>query len=118
VSHYLFTLALAQARRESTKVETATSHPDELDPSSTYYLTDDLLSGFGVTTDGTLVALFSLVPGRGTDLLAQSVNKGACTLDCFDGFLPTYYARHGWVETSRIANWTEGEPDVVFMARV
>lgn len=49
------------------------------------------------------------------------------TLDCFDGHLPTIYAKHGFKEVDRIKwddqyapdNWKPeyGRPDVVFMAR-
>lgn len=82
-----------------------------------YFLTDDVRSGFGVTPDGTLVGLFSLERGRGEDLVSQATEEGACLLDCFDGFLPSFYARLGWTEVAREANWTPGAPDIVFMAR-
>jgi hypothetical protein len=45
-------------------------------------------------------------------------HKGASKLDCFDGFLPEYYKQFGFLETERVANWTAGEPDVVFMSLV
>ena len=40
---------------------------------------------------------------------------GVQYLDCFDGFLPSYYEKFGFVEYKREANWTEGGPDVVYM---
>jgi hypothetical protein len=84
-----------------------------------YYLTADFQSGFGVAQDGTFIGLFSTVKGRGTELVWDAVNhKGASKLDCFDGYLPEYYKRFGFVETERVANWTPGEPDVVFMSLV
>lgn len=83
-----------------------------------YYLTEDGQSGYAIRPDGELVLLFSLLKGRGRILVASAVANGATHLDCFDGYLPGLYARHGFTETSREANWTPGEPDVVFMARV
>lgn len=54
--------------------------------------------------------------GYGGRLVGDALHNGAEVLDCFDGFLPEFYARHGFVETSREPNWTPGAPDVVYMA--
>ncbi|WP_406192414.1 hypothetical protein OH733_05320 [Streptomyces griseus] len=113
-----YTAALGWAREESSRIAEATSPPEEMPRGSRYYLTNDFRSGFGVAHDGTLIGLFSLVKGRGDDLMWDAVtHKGVKRLDCFDGFLPDYYKRFGFVETERVPNWTPGEPDVVFMAR-
>ncbi|MEU9795046.1 hypothetical protein AB0E27_31415 [Streptomyces sparsogenes] len=112
-----YTIALAFARIVSERIAGATSKPQEMPRGARYYLTADLQSGFGVASDGTLIGLFSTVKGRGEDMVWDAVqHKGATRLDCFDGFLPKYYERFGFVETERAANWTPGEPDVVFMA--
>lgn len=81
------------------------------------FVTADGLSGFAVKADGELVGVFSRVKGRGDALVAAAVAAGASFLDCFDGYLPGFYARHGFRETGRAANWTPGQPDVVFMSR-
>lgn len=81
-----------------------------------FYLTEDGKSGFGIKPDGELVAVFSLVRGRGPELMRHAVYRGATRLDCFDGHLPQFYSQHGFVETSRERNWSPGGPDVVFMA--
>ncbi|AKY03755.1 acetyltransferase [Streptomyces phage Lannister] len=112
-----YAVALHHARSVSDRVREATSSPDELPSSYRFFLTEDAQSGYGVAGDGTLVGVFSLVKGRGESLVWDAVLfKGAHKLDCFDGFLPTYYKRFGFAETHRVANWTPGEPDVVFMA--
>ncbi|MFJ6183746.1 hypothetical protein [Streptomyces sp. NPDC092295] len=117
VHRVIYVGALYQARRQSELIAGATSKPEEMPRDCTYYLTDDFQSGFGVAKDGTLVGLFSLVKGRGPDLVSDAVtHKGAKKLDCFDGFLPEYYRQFGFVETERVPNWTSGEPDVVFMS--
>jgi hypothetical protein len=113
-----FRIALAAARAESDRIAAATSAPAELPEDGRYFLSEDLDSGFGVNAEGDLIGLFSLVKGRGSDLIGWAIRLGAETLDCFDGFLPTLYGRHGFRETRREQNWTPGGPDVVFMARV
>ncbi|MEU9126599.1 hypothetical protein AB0D08_00530 [Kitasatospora sp. NPDC048540] len=110
--------ALAAARRDSERIADATSAPDEMPENGTYFLTDDLQSGFGISPDLELIGLFSLVKGRGECLITEALTAGAERLDCFDGFLPKLYERFGFRETERVANWTPGEPDVVFMALV
>ncbi|MGW8630590.1 hypothetical protein [Streptomyces sp. NPDC055793] len=112
-----YTAALDWARSGSERIREATSAPEEMPRGSRYYLTADFQSGFGVSQDGTLIGLFSLVKGRGTAMVWDAVlHKGAAKLDCFDGFLVDYYKQFGFFETERAANWTPGEPDVVFMA--
>jgi hypothetical protein len=56
------------------------------------------------------------VRGRGDALVSDAIARGAKHLNCFDGYLPTLYARHGFVEVRREPNWTEGGPDIVYMA--
>lgn len=116
VSRSEYTAALDWARHTSERIAEATSAPDEMPGDARYFLTEDFRSGFGLTREGTLIGLFSLVKGRGADMVRVAVDKGATNLDCFDGFLPDYYKQFGFVETKRVANWTPGEPDVVFMA--
>lgn len=70
-----------------------------------------------MTSEGVLIGVFSLVRGRGDALVAGAVAHGARHLDCFDGYLPTLYARHGFAESHRESNWTPGGPDVVYMTR-
>ncbi|MDQ3276477.1 MAG: hypothetical protein M3Q39_15990 [Actinomycetota bacterium] len=112
-----FSLDLDHARATSTRRAEALSPSHEIPSTARYWLSEDHRSGFGVTQDGTLIALFSLEKGRGDDLVTAAIAAGAKDLDCFDGYLVDFYARHGFVETRREANWTPGEPDVVFMAR-
>lgn len=70
-----------------------------------------------IVLDGELIGLFCTVRGKGDWIMGHVMNDGAVLLDCFDGFLPKFYAKHGWTEFQREANWTAGEPDVVFMSR-
>ena len=111
-----FIKAFNEARTESQQVAKATSKPEDLDAyNSRFYLSVDHKSGFAVTLEGNLNAVFSLVKGRGDSLVSHAINFGAYTLDCFDGYLPKFYSKHGFNEYRREANWTAGEPDVVFM---
>lgn len=77
---------------------------------------EDRASGYAVQPDGELVYVFSLTPGRGDFIVASAIHHGSVYLDCFDGYLPTLYGRHGFLVVDRVANWTPGLPDVVYMA--
>lgn len=118
VSRTIFAAALGAAREVSPLVASATSPAEELAERATFYLSHDLESGYAVEHDGTLVGVFSLHKGRGAAIVTDAIANGASALDCFDGYLPGFYRKFGFVETERVANWTPGEPDVVFMALV
>lgn len=117
VSRYEFAGALTTAREASPLIAEMTSAASDLPDGATFVLTTDQASGFYVTDEGYFGGLFSSKRGRGDELIADAIAMGATELDCFDGFLPTKYARHGFVETAREANWTPGGPDVVYMSR-
>lgn len=118
VTQRAYAEAFGTAREESALVREATSPVEDVTAQeAAYYLSQDVRSGFVVRHSGELVGVFSLERGRGNALVDAAVKAGADTLDCFDGYLPTLYARHGFVVTEQVPNWTPGEPDVVFMAR-
>lgn len=109
-----FGAAFSEARAEVALIREATSEWDP-DSQGMHYLAGDGLSGYVLRPDGELVYVWSKARGRGDELVADAVRNGARYLDCFDGYLPTLYARHGFVVTNREPNWTPGGPDVVFM---
>src|SRR5690554_1178946 len=119
VDKLAFIVNFATAREESAKVREATSSVAEINQATNqhdrFMLTADGQSGFIVRNGGELIALFSTVKGRGHDLVQIAVQCGAEYLDCFDGFLPELYAKHGFKEVKRELNWTVGGPDVVYM---
>ena len=79
-----------------------------------FYLSKDHSSGFGIINHE-LVNLFSLVKGKGKRALHAAIAKGADHLNCFDTWLVSFYSKHGFVEVKREANWTAGQPDVIYM---
>lgn len=85
---------------------------------ASYFVTSDGVeyAGFVIRPDGDLTNVFSTARGMGAAIVERAIEHGAETLDCFDGYLPSLYARHGFVEYAREPNWTPGGPDVVFMA--
>lgn len=119
VSRLTYLVHQACAKGESPRIRASLATTAELagvpETEASYYLTPDRQSGF-MLHKGHLKGLFSLVPGRGALLVSEALRAGASLLDCYDGYLPMLYARHGFVEISRSANWTEGGPDVVVMA--
>ncbi len=80
-----------------------------------FFLSTANRAGYCVKGDGELVLVHSLDKGRGDAIVTDAIANGATFLDCFDGYLPTLYGRHGFVEWHREANWDADGPDVVFM---
>ena len=71
--------------------------------------------GYAVSENGKLTSVFSSIKGQGTNIMQSAIKNGARHLDCFDGFLPTFYSKFGFKEVRREKNWTAGQPDVVYM---
>lgn len=106
--------AFASARQDE-DVAKYTSSPEEMPDDARYFLSESGLTGFGISAEGDLIGLFSLEK-KGSSAVEAAITNGVRRLDCFDGFLPGYYARFGFREVGRVPNWTPGGPDVVFMA--
>lgn len=115
VSKRVFANAFEFAFSANKNVAEACS-PVETAEGGTFHLSEDGQSGFRVCS-GELTHVFSVVRGRGNSIVTAAIVGGATFLDCFDGYLPTLYTRHGFTETHREPNWTPGAPDVVFMSR-
>lgn len=85
------------------------------------FLTSNKNAGVAVKSDGDIVNLFSLEKGIGKYVLLHAMANGGRKLDCFDKRegqekgLPDYYKAFGFIEVKREKNWTEGEPDVIYM---
>jgi len=71
--------------------------------------------GYAIGMTGELTSVWSMFKGHGANLMLSALANGARHLGCFDGYLTTFYNRFGFKETSREANWTPGEPDIVYM---
>ena len=79
------------------------------------YLSHDRKSGYCIKDDSEIVCLFSLIKGRGKQLLNCAINCGGAKLDCFDGYLTDFYKSSGFKEVRREANWNSYGPDVIYM---
>lgn len=75
-----------------------------------------VIGGFAVI-EGELKGLWCLRPGCGDWIMREAVSLGADRLDCFDGYLPEFYAKHGFREVLREKNHEKHGPDVVWMRR-
>jgi len=109
----------AEAREfhtEGCKNKGALTPISDLNQEASFYLSYNGKSGFGITEKGELISLYS-AEGKGSWTVQEAVKRGACHLDCFDGFLPEFYEQFGFSVTAREPNWTEGGPDVVYMSR-
>ena len=122
VSKTVFLSVFAAAKQASDKINDSTSPVYEVAEATTaedgFYLDFNGRYGFIVKWDGELIALFSMIRRSGDELVKQAIERGANRLDCFDGYLTGFYERNGFMEVGRVANWTPGQPDVVFMQRV
>lgn len=118
---------LAAAKRERGDQGLCVSAPEE---GAALYLAADGQSGYALL-GAYFGSVFSLAKGRLAGMIrdakARAWRNGfsRINLDCFAP-LAAVYARHGWVEDSRVAfDWAyapegwrarHGEPDVVFMS--
>lgn len=95
----------------------------------TLLTTTDGNAGVAVSPDGDIQNLYNNdgPENAGDRLIQAAIDVGGRTLDCYDGFLPDFYAEHGFRETGRMEfdpqcapeTWDAeafGHPDVVFMA--
>jgi hypothetical protein len=117
--HFIEALKRVQERYSIIRKSTTPWQDIENEEGSSYYLAGHPgFMGFALSANGELTSVFSAIKGKGDILMKEAIKRGASHLDCFDGYLPKFYNRHGFVETGREANWTAGEPDVIFMERV
>lgn len=75
-----------------------------------------VIGGFAVI-EGELKGLWCVRHGCGDWIMREAVSLGADRLDCFDGYLPAFYAKHGFREVLREKNHEKHGPDVVWMRR-
>jgi hypothetical protein len=116
------------ARNTSTRVQYLSPlTPNDLSDHKLYMNTDKTV-GVAISKDGDIQNVFNNggPKGAGTAAVKWAIANGGTTLDCFDGFLPSYYKSLGFEEVSRVkfdrqyapSTWDyakAGEPDVVFM---
>lgn len=112
--------ALQEARNNSQVIADSTNLPSELVGKIAYsevHCTEQGKAGFGVTHEGSLVALFNQtgIKGLGSELVNKAIAFRAYKLDCFDGPLVKFYKALGFVEYNRVPNCYPKGPDVVFM---
>lgn len=101
--------------KESVTDPTTHAIPDWVTPICLLAMVDNTCVGGVMVLDGELCCLWSQRSGVGAFLVRHALNEGAYHLNCFDCGLVEYYQRLGFEEYAREANWTAGEPDVVFM---
>lgn len=75
-------------------------------------------TGGYIVLNGELLALHSVIRGRGTWLLDNAINDGAVRLNCHNvPRLLALYESRGFKEVHRAPDLIEGRPDVVWMER-
>lgn len=116
IDHNMFEYLFNIARTESDRISQSCSLFSHTE-NSKYFISDDFRSGFCIRPDGELCLVFSVAKNRGKLLIRHAIKYGANKLDCFDGYLPNFYANHGFKEIRRESNWTPNGPDIVYMSR-
>ena len=121
--------AFEKAKNENSRPENLAPKTMEEYEGSRVFMIDTEDAGF-LVKNGDLQNVFnnSGIKGLGTESLKLAIEQyGARTLDCFDGFLPLYYSKAGFVEVARVPfvddfappawNYFKlGRPDIVIMA--
>ena len=76
-------------------------------------------AGYAIKGGDELVNVFNAggfeAHGAGDWLVIHAIEHGARRLDCFDNGLQQYYEKFGFKKVREEANWTPGEPSVIFM---
>jgi hypothetical protein len=99
-------------------IKQATTPWSEIDLASNFFIAGcPAFMGYAISENGELTSVFSCIKGKGDIIMQDAIQNGARHLDCFDGYLPSFYQKHGFKETRREQNWTAGQPDVVYMER-
>ena len=75
------------------------------------------VTGGYVVLHGELMGFWCNNKGSGKWLLRAALADGAVSLNCFDGFLVSFYASEGFYIVRREPNLNVGGPDVVFMEK-
>jgi len=104
--------------REKVSRQNVLSHLTEneiIESNARIFLSNDGKNGFMLSVENDIQNLFSL-NHDGKQTVKKAILEGGKTLDCFAGFLDKFYESFGFKITSREKNWTEGQPDVVFMS--
>ena len=119
VHHSDFLISYATALRKNVNAKAACTPLREVDMRGTRcylaYVNGQAACGYAIKDTGELCYVHALIRGCGDALVQDAIANGAKRLDCFDGYLVSLYARHGFVETARVPNYTKGDPDVVYM---
>jgi len=115
--------------RESKYREYLTIYNDEHYAKMRVFVYEYAKAGFYIDKDGEIGNLVVNEPtgrGIGADLLRCAIKLGGTHLQCFDGFLPGYYGRFGFIRSGR-QSWNDefapegwdyaknGRPNVVYM---
>ncbi len=123
--------AFNAALRENARPGFLSIHSPEELAQNRLFLTPDGKAGYALTPQGDLQNVFRNpggIEGAGRAAVHEAVQeKGARTLDAYDGFLPDLYEQEGFQRVGQMA-WNDdfapdgwdykenGRPDVVFMA--
>jgi hypothetical protein len=121
--------AFVESRDVSTRQQFLSPHPAEEMGGHTMLTNKDGTVGVSVDPHGDIQNVFNNGGPKGgaAKAMVAAIEHGGKTLDCYDGFLPSYYHQFGFQEDQRMKfnrdfapkNWDyakHNEPDIVFMS--
>lgn len=121
--------AFVAARDKSTRQQFLSPHPAEELGNHMMLTNADGTVGISVDAKGDIQNVFNNGGKKGevAKAMIEAIAAGGRTLDCYDGYLPTFYSRFGFAEDSRMkfnseyapAGWDHAKydsPDIVFMS--
>jgi hypothetical protein len=113
--------------RESDYAQFLTVYDNAYYAKTRVYMYEYAKAGFFIDAEGEIGNLISLGPrGMGKEAMRAAIKLGGTHLMCFDGFLPNYYAKFGFIRSGRQSfndayapdGWDYkkyGRPDVIYM---
>ena len=121
--------AFVESRDVSSRQQFLSAHPAEELAKHTLLMNRDGNVGISIDPHGDVQNVFNNGGPKGgaAKAMVAAIENGGRTLDCYDGFLPSYYAQFGFKETQRMKfnpsfappGWDFAKydnPDIVFMA--
>lgn len=109
------------AQTVQTLVAQDTFFRENLDIKDSYDLCDcwldaNSMAGYAVTPENELINVFCRLSRQGSQVVRHALdNYDGLHLNCYAGYLESFYAAHGFKTIVYTPNWDEGRPDVVIM---
>lgn len=116
VASSVFMSRIVELRQQDSQLEVNLTLKPDYDQ-HICWLSADQNTGFAIAPDHELVNVFSTIKGRGREALEFALaHYSNLHLNCFAGGREErFYQQYGFQIFKREPNWTQGQPDVIYM---